>query len=183
MRDGRTAGAVHLCRVGKKDAIIAERIGCDRTLIVRWKSGNRMPTDAQKALLQAAYGIEDWEWDQPAANAPDEPVVKAIARELAHIVTPVDEVVANARSLQQKAMDLCKEVEGGTPEERVAILQKAAQVVAIAGKILGEDSRASKAKILRSPEWAEIQTEVFKALQSYPEALEAVVEKIQGLNA
>ena len=181
MGDTRTAGAVHLVRLGKKDGVIAERIGCDRTLVVRWKSGERVPTEAQRLRLEEAYGIAREEWEQHPSQAPARTEARAVAS--ATITTPGDEVIANARVLQQKAMELCDEVNGGTPEERVSILEKSARVVAIAGKILGEDSRVSKAKILRSPEWGEIQTAIFEALKPYPDAFEAVVEKIQGLNA
>ena len=181
MGETRTAGAVHLVRLGKKDTVVAERVGCDRTLVVRWKSGERIPTEAQRLRLFEAYGIDREEWEQQAARAPAATDARAVASTI--VLTPSDEVVANARVLQEKAMKLCDEVSGGTPEERVSILEKSARVVAIAGKILGEDSRVSKAKILRSPEWGEIQTAIFEALKPYPDAFEAVVSKIQGLNA
>ena len=181
MGETRTAGAVHLVRLGTKDGVIAERIGCDRTLVVRWKSGERVPTEAQRLRLEEAYGIARGEWEQPVSKAPATTEAREVANTMA--LTPSDEVVANARVLQQKAMELCDEVKGGTPEERVSILEKSARVVAITGKILGEDSRVSKAKILRSPEWGEIQNAIFEALKPYPDAFEAVVSKIQGLNA
>lgn len=52
-----TQGGDMLSRCPDSHAEIAAKVGVDKSLVTRWRSGARKPTDAQQEKLEALYGI------------------------------------------------------------------------------------------------------------------------------
>lgn len=192
----RNRGSLLLAKTGKKQAEIAARIGASRTAVVYWLSGERVPVLEMRAVLQKAFKIPIYAWDEPivtpkqpkkkiAAGAPELAAAEPIAAPPAPLVINGEfSVRARALRLDAKVHELLERVTDDketTDLEKFKCLNSAAATLNLLGKLTGQTQDVNEARILRLPAFQRIQEGLIRVLSSWPDALRAVGEELQRM--
>lgn len=166
-------------------AEIAAKVGIDKSLVTRWRSGARKPTDAQMARLEELYGgAYDARCEQPPAPDPEPPTPLPAPRtrpaggDVARPRAPAtDPEEGNNERLQRFIREGIEELELDTEisgVKRAEALKKLVDAQVALDKSTGENA-LTMAKIAAHPEFRRVVRLITEALAAHPEALAKVL--------
>jgi hypothetical protein len=99
------------------------------------------------------------------------------AKELAQADTLLDQV----RNLRQKALNLLDQAESSNDLRAAGIfLRELREQIKLLAELEGRLATQPQINILVNPQWVELRTKIIKALDSYPQAREAVVNALSS---
>ncbi|HMI84642.1 MAG TPA: hypothetical protein VK550_11140 [Polyangiaceae bacterium] len=190
-RSPANRGAQLVVESGASLAQIAAVEGCTRTTAARHRGGDKLPSDARRAKLQAAFGIPPASWDEPAVKtapsrqararggAPHGGADMANAGDKEALVDPAPEGYdGNAEGrlrAELRSLDAMKSSGQLSQAARLEVTRVSIRCAAELGKISGENlSAITEARILRSPQWRRLKQRMLAALRPYPKALKAI---------
>lgn len=94
-------------------------------------------------------------------------------------VAGADDLLAQVRSLQRKALDLLVKAEAvGDYRTALAGVREARACVELLLEVEGELDRRGVTNIIVNPEWVQIRTAILVALQPYPDAAQSVAGRL-----
>jgi transcriptional regulator with XRE-family HTH domain len=193
----RMQGAILLAGLGKcqEDISIAMRV--PRSLVSYWLSGQRIPNQENRNGLRNLYGIPQESWESPSItlekvtrpagplDRPDRPARPPRPPPVQHeLMAPVERGTPSADrlvlDLRQHVHALMADVVHGSPIEKANVFQKCAATLTQIGRWTGETLQVTEAKILATPEWRSLSSELMKILEKYPEAMTDVRDFLQS---
>lgn len=185
----RNQGAALLAKSGSKAAEIAARVGCSRSLVSQWLTGDRKPTRQWRVVLERAYKIAPAAWDR--AKAPARVSAPASIAASAPSIAPVPDDAPVDLSSRTLARELARDVMAIRRElaldgelsllDRIKVIRGCTENLRLLGTITGESLEISEARILRLPALTRVQDALIRALTPWPEALQAAGEELQRL--
>ncbi len=100
-------------------------------------------------------------------------------------VACADSLLAQVRTLQEKALGILDKAEGtGDLRGATAAIREARECLALLAKLTGElDERAQVNVLVLSPEWLALRARILVALEPYPDARLALVSALGGGDA
>lgn len=166
----KTEGQRLLCEVEATGPEIAERLATTKQTISHWRTGRSVPSPAQRAALQLAYGIPASAWDCVPAGDDDEDEEAPPARpKRSTKATTLEEV--NAQIDQLLAL---QDEPGLVPSAKLKIADSMGKLLAIKAR-LERDAQLLEDRVVREhPRWRTIRAAILGALRPHPEALAAV---------
>ena len=188
----RTEGARLLAATGLDHAAIASEVGVGRTSVTQWLLGDKKPGAGKRAAISAAYGVPADAWDRPAGT----PGGVAVGRgggaggsvTMAEgAVAGVGAVDARWRLEQQLArLDRIRaegEAAGGDlpPQARLRLEATETRCIELLGRMAGDASEMSEAKVVRTPAWRRLSERIRVALEPYPDAAMAVARAVEEI--
>lgn len=182
-RAARSAGSVALQRLGERQIDIAERVQVDQSLVARWGSGERVPTQAQKKLLRSQLGIPIGAWGKPPEAAPSMPTPPPEQTRS----TPLNGVSfrEETQRLYDETIRLRKRAEfyrdRNEDKMYLKVLREAAVQQTLLGRLLGVTTQISEEKLVRLPVFRNMIDRVLAAVAPWPEALRAIIETLEIL--
>jgi len=97
-------------------------------------------------------------------------------------VARADDLLAQARALQQKALSLLAQAEAvGDRKTALQGVREARGCLELLARLLGELNERPQVDILLAPEWAAVRGALLVALQPYPEARAAAATALRRL--
>lgn len=188
-----TRGGDMLSRCPDSHAEIAAKVGVDKSLVTRWRSGARRPTEAQQAKLEELYGIPATAWREtseprlPAPESEPAPVAEIVQRDTrpATIQRPDvedDDDEDNNERLQRYIRDGMRELELDVElsgVKRAEALKKLVDAQVALDKSTGENA-LTMARIAAHPEFQRVVRLITEAIAPYPEALAKVLEVLRA---
>ena len=112
------------------------------------------------------------------------------ANHLVKAVVPVPEpqeakrdgdLVGQVQDLQRKTLEILEQAEQvGNQRTMLLAVEQSRRNLELQAKLLGELKSGKTVNILVMPEWLELKEKLMRALQPYPEAIEAVYEAVEG---
>jgi hypothetical protein len=94
-------------------------------------------------------------------------------------VAQADDLLAQVRDLQAKALSILATAEAqGDLRTALAAIREARGNLELLAKLLGELDERPQVNIVLAPEWLAIRAAIMAALAVYPEARQAVVERL-----
>ena len=159
-------------------AEIAAKVGVDKSLVTRWRSGVRQPTDAQEARLEELYGIPRQAWHEPPAGKT--PAAPAQAPPPARHGADADE--GNNERLQRYIRDGMRELELDVElsgVKRAEALKKLVDAQVALDKSTGENA-LTMTKIAAHPEFKRVVRLITEAIAPHPEVLAKVLEVLRA---
>lgn len=188
----RTDGARLLAATGLDHAAIAAEIGVGRTSVTQWLLGDKKPGVGKRAAICAAYGVPVDAWDRPAGSPGAAatglgggPVGSSASSP--GTATGAGTVDARGRLEQQLArLDRIRaegEAPGGDlpPQARLRLEATETRCIELLGRMAGDASEISEAKIVRTPAWRRLSERVRAALEPYPDAAMAVARAVEEI--
>lgn len=183
-----------LSRCPDSHAEIAAKVGVDKSLVTRWRSGARRPTEAQQARLEDLYGIPTAAWletSEPRVVAPEsepEPVAEVVHRDpkpANNVQRPDlddDDDEDNNERLQRYIRDGMRELELDVElsgVKRAEALKKLVDAQVALDKSTGENA-LTMARIAVHPEFQRVVRLITEAIAPYPDALAKVLEVLRA---
>jgi transcriptional regulator with XRE-family HTH domain len=163
-----------LLRLAVAQATVAKAVKVERSLVAKWLSGVRVPSEQVKKRLEVAFDIPPAAWNQRAKKDP--------APKPAPPVDPKDlrvDVHARIKQLDLEIAQLMTD-RNYKGRERVQMLKAATSMLDLLGKMTGETG-ITEAKILRSPAWRRLESVLIGALRKHPEARASVAQALDVL--
>jgi hypothetical protein len=170
----------------------------DQSVVSAWIAGTKLPPPPHRRTLQKRYGIDPGAWDTSGLRptAPATPVPSAVTsprggstpapgggKGAPHRVLVGDDPFSTTSALQREIQAqfdaLTLEVDAA-PSEKATITQKLASALATLAKLKAQDMGKH---LLATPQWRALETELFAALEPYPEAAEAVAARLEAFDA
>lgn len=168
-RYAKSRGSQLLCGLSSTQQEIADACGRKQPLVAHWRSGLRVPGDADRTTLLRVYGIPPESWDEPASAHP-----------ASYGVISEDERIRGARELAQltsrQATALLARIESdpaSSTRERAAVMQ-----AALSAATLLLRCELDEEKILSSPKWIQIERTIVEALRDFPDAARRVADAL-----
>ncbi len=168
----RNHGAYLLAKVGKPQTVLSRELGVSAvTMNHYYKSVSKPNADRRKRAFKL-YGIPVESWDQPCAPdafKPSEPI-------------PGIGALGMARELEQmarKQIDDLRSDEKATPLERARVMASLAGSLNILAKLTGQYDL--NRMLFKLPAWKQVIAAHKEALEDYPEAAEALAERLQRI--
>jgi|ERR1041384_2475166 hypothetical protein len=155
----------------------AAKLGCSPRIVSGWRSGQKIPNERSRATIERAYGIARALWDKapsgaPASgSAPPPPTSDTAARESAEA-----RLRAQLTRLKEQRADPALTERGRLELEKLELAASRALARA-------EGLELSERKILSSVAWRRVRDRVVVALEPYPEAMRAVANALDALDA
>lgn len=175
----RTAGGVALKRTGKTSLQIAKEVGVSKVSVHEWIHGSKSPGQRFQAKMFELYGLEPawWKLDAPKSDPPPSSPTRSS--------TPNTEAVGGAF---QMARQLQIQVQAGlesledpkqvwAPAEKAQVMQRLANTVNVLAKLTGQYELGKR--MLQLPIWKQLESEMFEALKSFPEASKACALRLR----
>lgn len=196
-----TKGGAALARLPDSHAEIAAKIGVDKSLVTRWISGARRPTDEQIAKITKAYGVTKEAWAAPVTRAkrapkavtapagdslPAKPAAARPAPASAPATAPaggdpLPDTMTPVERLQRFIQDGLRELEADVElpaNKRAETLKKLADAQVSLSRSTGEDALTLQ-RIAANPEFRRLVRRLADALAPYPEALAAAMRALK----
>ena len=194
----RNEGAKQLAEGGLSLAAIvaslqAVGVTATRTTAHRWRTGEKLPgPDARAALAKAPTWVSATAWDRapasttagkatarrgrPAAPAPAPAPRSSQLEDDARGEDDVRQTVADQvrEALERISIMRAQADELGTPTARNHAMRLELSALGQLAKLTGE-SAISESSVLKHPKWRHLKGLILDALETYPEALAAVV--------
>jgi len=99
-------------------------------------------------------------------------------------VTHADDLLAQVRDLQARALTILDTAEGaGDLKVALAAIREARGCIELFGRLAGELSDGATVNIVLSPEWARVRAVIVSTLAGYPEARQAVTSGLLAIEA
>jgi transcriptional regulator with XRE-family HTH domain len=186
----RTRGAVLLAGLGLTQDVIAARLDVSRTLVSYFMTGERLPTENQRVLLEKYYGIAVVGWTESGVRAP---AMTAAEMNGGPCRTPDEAPTNGAGSSSQRARlaSLQKVIdvmyaelsrpEATTNDERAKVVARLANAELTIGKITGEHLEMSEDRVVRLPAFRRALDHILESLRPYPEAAAACLDALREL--
>lgn len=167
---GRSKGAVIFAGVPDRQHEVAQKLGVrDRSLVSKWRSGERTPKLANRKQLLAKYKIPIEAWDEP----PDAPSRWGEASAIGQL----EMLEAVERRVRMKvATD-----ETMTELERTKLARELAKLTEDIRRLKGED--VVEIDVIRHPQFVAYIARLKAALKRHPAALADVVSAIESASA
>lgn len=184
-----TRGGDMLARCPDSHAEIAAKMGVDKSLVTRWRSGARRPSDEDQGRLEEFYGIPRAAWNEPpapmakvegSASAAASPVVHRDAKPSNRVVDYANE--DNNERLQRYIRDGMTELELDVElsgVKRAEALKKLVDAQVALDKSTGENA-LTMARIAAHPEFLRVVRLITEAIEPYPEARNKVMEILRA---
>ena len=149
-------------------AEIAGRCGVAESTARRWRTGAMSPDDTKRQALFTIYDIPPADWDAPAAEGAEPPPMGSLR----------DEAEAHLERARRRrnAASTAAEVDKADKEVRAAL----ELLMRVDGTIT---TAADEARLAASPKFRAIREAMFSALEKFPEALAAVCDALERLEA
>lgn len=186
-----TRGGDMLSRCPDSHAEIAAKVGVDKSLVTRWRSGARRPSDEDQAKLNALYGIPPSAWDEPppklravpAAGSSERPPLTVVPRDVKP-ANRVDEYADedNNERLHRYIRDGMTELELDVElsgVKRAEALKKLVDAQVALDKSTGENA-LTMSRIVAHPEFKRVSGLIIDAIAPYPEALAKVLAVLEA---
>ena len=91
------------------------------------------------------------------------------------------DLVGQVQDLQRKTLEILEQAEQvGNQRTMLLAVEQSRRNLELQAKLLGELKSGKTVNILVMPEWLELKEKLMRALQPYPEAIEAVYEAVEG---
>ncbi len=179
----RSSGSFLLAATGKTQVQIGVDVGVTKVTVHQWISGDKKPGPSKRPMLRDLYGIPEDSWEKP--HKPKAPAkgatTKAADEENDADITAAGGAFAMARSLQREAQNQLDELknEGNTwtAAERARVVQGLASTVNVLAKLTGQYELGRR--MLELPIWKALEREMFLALKDFPDAAEAVAQRLE----
>jgi transcriptional regulator with XRE-family HTH domain len=184
-RKPRSRGAYELARQGLTDEQVATRLDADRTLVTRWRNGDRAPDVGWRAALLREFGISPEAWSEPVAPPQEEPAPALVDPAPVLPRRPVEQTIdvrSRALRMQRDLDGLLDQLEldtSATPHERAKVLASAATVITALGKLTGEAQDVGESKIVKLPAFRRIVERFLVSLRPWPDAGRAVADSLE----
>src|SRR5215217_2231398 len=108
---------------------------------------------------------------------------KLVMAQAAEEVAQADDLLAQVRGLQAKALGiLSKAEEAGELRTALSAIREARGNLELLAKLLGELDERPQVNLLVSPEWLELRAVIVGALEPYSDARGAVLKAIEGVS-
>lgn len=177
----RTRGGDLLSRCPDSHAEIAAKVGIDKSLVTRWISGARRPTDAQTARLDELYGIPPAAWTE-VSTVPKKRAARA-DRPLptAPPLDDGDDDESNTDRLRRFIRDGIRELEFDTElsgVKRAEALKKLCDAQVSLDKSTGENA-LSLARIVAHPEFKRVVQKITEGIAVCPTCLRRAIDVIE----
>lgn len=178
----RTRGGDMLANCPDSHAEIAAKVGVDKSLVTRWRSGARRPTDAQMARLDELYGIPPTVWTEVAT------VPKRAGRAERPLPSPPafdddrDDDESNTDRLRRFIRDGMRELEFDTElsgVKRAEALKKLVDAQVALDKSTGENA-LNLARIVAHPEFKRVVQKITEAIAVCPTCLRRAIEVLEA---
>lgn len=99
-------------------------------------------------------------------------------------VTHADDLLAQVRDLQARALTILDTAEGaGDLKVALAAIREARGCIELFGRLAGELSDGATVNIIRAPEWVRLREVIIGALTSYPDARLAIAARLAEVEA
>lgn len=180
-----TRGGDMLSRCPDSHAEIAAKVGVDKSLVTRWRSGARRPSEEDQGKLEALYGIPRDAWGEPpklravpTAGSSERQPLAAVPRDVKP-ANRVDEYADedNNERLHRYIRDGMTELELDVElsgVKRAEALKKLVDAQVALDKSTGENALTMQ-RIIAHPEFKRIAGLIVDAIAPYPEALAKVL--------
>lgn len=169
---------------------IATAVGVSRSLVAAWVVGNRLPAEAKRAELEAAYGVPAASWAQPAAEREPQPIPAPLSpserpgfapawpRPQLPAAAPALPSAAELPAVQGTVLDRARLLLSylAVPGRSAAEIAQAREIRAaltLEGRIAGELA-ARQRKLEDHPDFEPFLDRIVVALRSVPGALEVL---------
>lgn len=179
----RTHGGDLLSRCPDSHAEIAAKVGVDKSLVTRWISGARRPTDAQMAKLDDLYGVPPTTWAEVSILS------KRASRADRPLPTPPplddgdeDDDESNTDRLRRFIRDGVRELELDTQlsgVKRAEALKKLVDAQVALDKSTGENA-LNLARIVAHPEFKRVVQKITDAIAVCPTCLRRAIEVLEA---
>ncbi len=183
-----TRGGELLAKCPDSEREIAAKVGVSASLVARWKSGQRKPTDAQILKLEELYGIPRSAWQEPPSKATS----KAPKRKQAPTPPPSPPDVGDEDDDETTMARLHRYIRDGLREleadaelsgvKRAEALKKLVDARVSLDKSTGENA-ITIAKIVAHPQFKHAVQTIVDAIAPYPEALAAATKALEAVIA
>lgn len=185
-----TRGGDMLSRCPDSHAEIAAKMGVDKSLVTRWRSGARRPSDEDQGKLEALYGIPRDAWGEPpklravpAAGSSERQPLAVVPRDVKP-ANRVDEYADedNNERLHRYIRDGMTELELDTDlsgVKRAEALKKLVDAQVALDKSTGENA-LTMSRIVAHPEFKRVSGLIIDAIAPYPEALAKVLAVLEA---
>lgn len=154
-------------------AEIAGKVGVDKSLVTRWNTRDRSPSDAQLAKLEDLYGGPLEARRARPKRKPARPSPAA---------SPPDDDESNNDRLRRYIRDGMRELERDTElsgVKKAEILKKLVDAQVALDKSTGENALTTQ-KILAHPEFKRVADLIVGTISIYPDALAKVLEILRA---
>lgn len=192
MRTGKdekkpTKGGYLLGRCPDSHAEIAEKLGVDKSLVTRWRSGARKPTASQRRDLRELYGIPEEAWDEPWSESEKPSAPPAPPRLPADEEDDEDDDDAsyaeesNTDRLRRYIREGMRELQNDSQlsgVKRAEALKKLVDAQVALDKSTGENALTMQ-RIVAHPEFRRVVRLITEAIAPHPEALSAVIKVLE----
>jgi transcriptional regulator with XRE-family HTH domain len=165
-------GSRGLSKSGQTCAAVAEKLGCSVGAVESWRTGRRKPALGYRDELADWLNIPATAWDRDVPKLSVVPNVAPVggSATASTVVSQADYLLAELRLVQAALQAATDEA----PSVRLGYLNECAKITATLGKLTGVGLTISMRRILQSPDWLALQTELTSALRPFPEASRAV---------
>lgn len=161
----RSRGAVALSLLEESEKELATRLSVSRQVVGYWRTGERVPTLAQRKHIASVLGIDADAWD----TLPAEEVRGSDAQR-------------QARTLLEELERMQEATRKAPLRERWLYLQRATRIAKDLHKLTDASRDIDESVIVRTKSWARIRDRVLKALADEPSALEKVSRALRQLD-
>lgn len=150
--------------------------------------GHNNRTEIEEALLKGEQSFRTiaHQWcvsiDALKRHKKDHLSSAMVAARAAQQVARADDLLAQAQSLQQKALALLAQAEAdGDRKTALQGVREARGCLELLARLLGELNERPQVNILLAPEWVTVRGALLMALQPYPEARAAAAAALRRL--
>lgn len=187
----RSRGGDMLSRCPDSHAEIAGKVGVDKSLVTRWISGARKPTDGHMTTLDALYGIPPSAWGEPVSKVAPRTAAKPKPSPLPPPPPLGDEDddddgryddETNTDRLRRFIREGMRELDLDTElsaTKKAEALKKLVDAQVALDKSTGENA-LTMSRIAAHPEFRRILRLITEALAPHPEALASVIDVLRA---
>ncbi|MDB4946220.1 MAG: hypothetical protein JWP97_5754 [Labilithrix sp.] len=171
-----------ISRCADSHAEIAAKLGVDKSLVTRWRSGARRPSDEDMATLERLYGTPE-ELEPPSLDEPD--AVEPRAPRAPFVEDEKDRAESNNDRLHRYIREGMRELENDTElsgVKRAEALKKLVDAQVALDRSTGENA-LTMTRIVAHPEFRRCVRLVVDAVSPFPDALRAVTKALDAAGA